>query len=185
MSCMDLFSRVAGDAKKAAAIDAECPHCACEAHSVSQYSPGPVGNDETIWRLILAPTHVDAETGKVKEMAFDDASNKGLSVQRVAAGDDTDDIVERGQARAASKPGTRFELAVGSTAGAVRALRGQDEMRFCIYDTANEGDPGHADVCQTKGGTKTERARLRRELQKQFSQMISASDRRRTGRERT
>lgn len=173
MICKNLFSRVARDPKKAVAIDEACPGCECEAQSVSPFSPGPVANDETVWRLILSPTHVDPATGNVKEMAFDDASNKGLSVQRQCPCGDTDHIVERGKARAAGKPGTRFERAVGAKVDAVRALRGPDEMRFCIYDTANDGDRGHADVCQTTGGSKVDRARLRRELQKQFSKVVS------------
>lgn len=173
MSCPDLFASVAKDPRKAEKIDAQSPDCACEAHSVSPHSPGPVRNDETVWRLILSPLHYDIAMRKVTESAFDDASGKGLSVQRLAVTGSEDDIRQRGHARAALKPDRAFECAIGAVAGAVRALRGvEDGGRFCIYDTAEPGDPGHADVCQTRHGNKHTRRILRRELQKQFSLLI-------------
>lgn len=173
MSCQELFASVAKDPRKAEVIDAESPDCACEAHSVSPFSPGRVTDDETLWRLILSPVHYDVAAGKVKELAFDDASNKGLSVQRLTVAGGEDGIRRRGEARAADKPGRTFECAIGATAGAVRTLRGSaDGERFCIYDTAEADDPGHADVCQTRHGNKHARALLRRELQKQFALLI-------------
>lgn len=173
MSCPDLFASVAKDPRKAERIDAQSPDCACEAQSVSPHSPGPVRNDETVWRLILSPVHYDVTAGTVTESAFNDASGRGLSVQRLAVTGNEDDIRQRGYARAALKPDCVFECAIGAVAGAVRALRGtEDSGRFCIYDTAEAGDPGHADVCQTRAGDKRTRRILRRELQKQFSLLI-------------
>lgn len=173
MSCQELFAGVAKDPKKAEKIDARSPDCACEAHSVSPYSPGPVMDDETLWRLILSPVHYDVATGKVTEAAFDDASNKGMSVQRLVVTGSEGDIRQRGHARAFAKPGRTFECAIGATAAGIRALRApEDGGRFCIYDTADATDPGHADVCQTRHGSRHVRAQLRRELQKQFSLLI-------------
>lgn len=173
MSCQELFANVAKDPEKAEKIDAQAGDCACEAHSVSPYSPGPVTDDETVWRLILSPVHYDVVTGKVTEAAFDDASNKGMSVQRLVVTGSEDDIRQKGHARAAAKPGRTFECAIGATAAGIRALRGpEDSGRFCIYDTGEAADPGHADVCQTRHGSRRARAQLRRELQKQFSRLI-------------
>lgn len=173
MSCQTLFASVAKDKEKAARIDAQCPDCACEAQSVSPHSAGPVTNAETVWRLILSPVHYDVATGRVKELAFDDASNKGLSVQRLAVAGGEECIRQHGQVRAAARPDRTFECAIGAEAGAIRALRGQEDGgRFCIYDTAEADDPGHADVCQTRHGSKHTRAQLRRELQKQFLLLI-------------
>lgn len=173
MSGQELFAGVAKDPRKAEKIDAEAPDCACEAESVSPHSPGPVTDDESVWRLILSPVHYEVATGSVKEMAFADASNKGLSVQRFAAAGGEAGIRQRGHARAAAQPGRVFECAVGATAADIRALRGPDGCgRFCIYDTAEADDPAHADVCQTRHGNKHTRALLRRELQKQFSRLI-------------
>lgn len=173
MSCQELFASVAKDPKKAEKIDAQSPDCACEAHSVSPHSPGPVMDDETLWRLILSPVHYDVATGKVTEAAFDDASNKGMSVQRLVVTGSEGDIRQRGHARAAAKPGRTFECAIGATAAGIRALRGPEGGgRFCIYDTADAADPGHADVCQTRHGSRHTRLQLRRELQKHFSLLI-------------
>ena len=173
MSCQELFASVAKDPKKAEKIDAQSPDCACEAHSVSPHSPGPVMDDETLWRLILSPVHYDVATGRVTEAAFDDASNKGMSVQRLAVTGSEGDIRQRGHARAAAKPGRTFECAIGATAAGIRALRGPEGGgRFCIYDTADAADPGHADVCQTRHGSRHTRLQLRRELQKHFSLLI-------------
>ena len=173
MSCQELFASVAKDPKKAEKIDAQSPDCACEAHSVSPHSPGPVMDDETLWRLILSPVHYDVATGRVTEAAFDDASNTGMSVQRLAVTGSEGDIRQRGHARAAAKPGRTFECAIGATAAGIRALRGPEGGgRFCIYDTADAADPGHADVCQTRHGSRHTRLQLRRELQKHFSLLI-------------
>jgi len=173
MSCQELFASVAKDPKKAEKIDAQSPDCACEAHSVSPHSPGPVMDDETLWRLILSPVHYDVATGRVTEAAFDDASNKGMSVQRLAVTGSEGDIRQRGHARAAAKPGRTFECAIGATAAGIRTLRGPEGGgRFCIYDTADAADPGHADVCQTRHGSRHTRLQLRRELQKHFSLLI-------------
>lgn len=129
-------------------------------------------DDETLWRP-LSPVHYDVAAGKVKEAAFDDASNKGMSVQRLVVTGSEGEIRQRGHARASAKPGRTFEVAVGATAAGICALRGlEDGGRFCIYDTADPSDPGHADVCQTRHGSKHARAQLRRELQKQFSLLI-------------
>lgn len=173
MSCQELFASVAKDPKKAEKIDAKSPGCACEEYSVSPHSPGPVTDDETLWRLILSPVHYDVATGKVTEAAFDDASNKGMSVQRLLVTGSEGDIRQRGYSRAAAKPGRTFECAIGATAAGIRALCSlEDGGRFCIYDTADAADPGHADVCQTRHGSRRARAQLRRELQKQFSLLI-------------
>ena len=127
MSCQELFASVAKDPKKAEKVDAQSPDCVCEAHSVSPHSPGPVTDDETLWRLILSPVHYDVTTGKVTEAAFDDASNKGMAVQRLAVTGGEGDIRQRGHARAAAKPGRTFECAVGATAAGIRALRGLED----------------------------------------------------------
>lgn len=173
MSCQELFASVAKDSQKAEKIDAQSPDCACESHSVSEHSPGPVANDETVWRIVLSPVHYDAASGKVKELAFDDASNKGLSVQRLVVLGSEDGIRACGLRQATLKPGRIFEFACGASAVDIRAIRGpEDGGRFCIYDTAETNDTGHADVCQTRHGTKRSRAQLRRELQKKFALLI-------------
>lgn len=173
MSCQQLFASVAKDPQKADKIDAQSPDCACESHSVSPHSVGPVANDETVWRIILSPVHWDVTTGKVKELAFEDASNKGLSVQRLAVIRSEDGIRACGLRQATLKVGRTFEFACGAVASAIRSIRNiEDGGRFCIYDTAEVDDAGHADVCQTRHGTKRSRAQMRRELQKLFSKLI-------------
>lgn len=172
MSCLDLFARITEHVEKALLIDEQSPDCACEAASVSPHSPGIVANDETVWRLILSPVHYDTEEGKVKEAAFHDVANKGMSVQRMSIIGDENAIRHQGltRAAAAAKQDRTFECAIGANVGIIRSLCGPEgEGRFCVYDTANANDPGHADVCLTKQKSKTARAVMRRELQKAFA----------------
>lgn len=173
MTCQDLFVGLAHDPRKAEKIDAASPNCACEVEKVSPHSPGPVSDVETVWRLILSPVHYDTETGKVKELAFADASNKGMSVQRLVVLGGEDAIRAQGIQRAQGKPGQSFECAIGADVRVVRAVRGEGgEGRFCVYDTATADDAAHADICQTAQGNRPVRAALRRELQKRFSLLI-------------
>jgi len=149
--CLELFQRLRGDQDKAAKLFQAASGCRCEAHSVSLHSPGRVEDDERVVRLIYSPQHIDPETRKVKEFAFDDAMNKGLSVVRHRHAD-----AERIRALANAKVKANQELGhhdrkfEGVVEASVLRLRSakteNDERSLCVYDTAEKDNLAHADV---------------------------------------
>ena len=124
--------------------------------SASEYSPGLVEESETLYRQVFIPIHVDDETGKLKPALFDDASSKGLSVNR-ADFIPFQTFIEKGLAKAATdrerKPDRQFFGLASTKCGNVRAiLTTASERAFCVFDTAHANDLSHADVCQIVRG---------------------------------
>ena len=120
----------------------------------SKYSPGIVKNDETVVRQIFSPIHVDEETGEVKTAAFDDASNKGLSVNRLAHAS-PEDIHQSGEKKADTdrKSGKEDRAYLGFVEADVEKIRSdlEDNTRvFTVYDTALKKAIHHGDVCTIK-----------------------------------
>jgi hypothetical protein len=72
--------------------------CSCEAHTASQWSPGPVADGDALARLIFSPIHFDEATQTIKAAAFDDCTGQGLSVERLGCSS-----LEQLQARAEAK----------------------------------------------------------------------------------
>src|SRR5262245_41322742 len=58
--------------------------CTCESESVSDHSPGLVGDDQRIIRTLYSPVYINPDTGEVTPAAFSDAAGRGLSVNRAA-----------------------------------------------------------------------------------------------------
>jgi len=75
--------KIANQHNRCKALCLQFPHCTCEQHSVSPYSPGIVQDEECLVRLIFSPTHFNEQTGKLKPFAFFDCKDKGLSVNRM------------------------------------------------------------------------------------------------------
>jgi len=141
---------------------AEQQQVAWEAESVHpQLSPSTVNADELVCRPLTSPTHFDLGSGIVKPTAFDDAANKGLSVDRLSL-NGLHHILGKADARArqynasGDKPETRevighIEFCVSEVRSVfVKLESSEDPSRrgLGIYDTALEGEPEHADICQ-------------------------------------
>ncbi|MEN8217983.1 MAG: hypothetical protein ABFS56_16770 [Pseudomonadota bacterium] len=150
------------------------PHCACEQHSVSSYSPGIVQDDEYLVRLIFSPTHFNEQTGKLKPFAFLDCKDKGLSVNRLQY----TSVDELKQTAAFISCGRQIVGVVVAQCADIRAIVDEENQRaFCVYDTATKNNQSHADICQavadtcTKTGKGRKRgSQLRRKLMKIFSE---------------
>ncbi len=76
-------TQTANQHNRCRALCLQFPHCICEQHSVSSYSPGVVQDEEYLVRLIFSPTHFNEQTGQLKLFAFFDCKDKGLSVNRM------------------------------------------------------------------------------------------------------
>lgn len=73
--------KIASESSKCKAYRSEAEDCICEKESVSKYSPCAVQDNEDLIRQIYSPIHVD-EDGRLKPLAFEDASNRGMSVNK-------------------------------------------------------------------------------------------------------
>lgn len=127
------------------------------------HSPGPVASDEMVCRPHTNPTHYDTSRKELKPTAFDDAADKGLSVDRLNVSS-VEHSVAKARKRAEEfntrrKEGAPHRTVFGHSVLAVASLRaiftvkadGSSEPQrrgLGVYDTALEGEPEHADVCQ-------------------------------------
>jgi len=128
---------------------------AWENQNTSQYSPGIVKNTEIIARKIFSPIQIDVESGEIKTAAFDDVSNKGLSVNRLSQITENG-IHEAGEIKAnrdrESIPDRQYCGFIKASVNKIRKdLEGENRV-FAVYDTALENDISHADVCMIQQG---------------------------------
>lgn len=141
--------------------------------SASEYSPGLVQDEEVLHCQVFDPIHVDQETGKLKPELFDDASSKGMSVNRDGH-ISRQVLIEKGLAKAEQdrvrKPDRQFFGFASAQCGDVRRILSTTTKAraFCVFDTARVDDPSHADVCQIVRG-KQEGRSVRSKLYDAFS----------------
>jgi hypothetical protein len=157
------------DCKK---YDAQFPNCVNEQSSVSQHSPGVVQNDEELTRMIFSPIHIDKDTGQLTQLAFLDAVDKGLSVNRTLH-TSLKELEQKASliiANAQQRGRARHLVGLAKTkCENIRAIITNDSKQaFCVYDTATSQDQSHADICQAVVG-KSQGNEVREELRKLFS----------------
>jgi len=162
MVCDDLLSL---------GFDAETP-CVGETQTVSKFSPGVVGNEETVARQVYTPIHVNAETGEILPTLFSDVKDKGMSVNRLSHASEQQ-VADMGYAKQdrdrANGNDRTYQGFVQASASAIRALNDGQPL-FCIFDTAREDDVSHADVCQRYAGRSGRQLKkLRKRLFEVFS----------------
>ena len=120
--------------------------------SVSILSPGRVANDEMVMRIVYVPLHIDPESEELKPNAFDDALDKGLSVNRVQYADMNaieKNAIKLAESLSQERTPREYQGYVEVNVADVRAEYEYQKRIFAVYDTALEGDQGqcHADVC--------------------------------------
>ena len=171
------------DCRKIASEDSKCKkyrsdaqNCICEKESVSKYSPCPVNDDECLIRQIYSPIHVDEETGKLTSLAFQDASSRGMSVNRKSFTSKKEIEDKIANKLEIDKKNGKERLCKGVATAKCSDIRnltnkgnGAETRMFCIYDTAGNRDNSHADICQAISG-KAAGSRARNELRKVFSE---------------
>lgn len=160
MGCREFFAAHAGNSDRCKALQEESLETQLdwERESASEHSPSPVQDQEDLIRYWLNPVHYDRQTGTLKATAFDDASNKGLSVNR-ADHVSIDELRVIAQARvdqwsntnSAKAPRELIGYSVFSANEARSVQVGEPpsaRRALGVYDTANAQDKSHADVCQ-------------------------------------
>lgn len=163
MGCIEFFLENA-ETKEVCKLLQEKSHdeiLAWETETASEFSPGPVLDEEILQRQIISPIHFDHATQKLTAMAFDDASGKGLSVNRTDYDDETL-LTDAGIARVEqynlnNDRQREFWGLISLISSEVRAITVPTPdpapdtapiRGFAIYDTANETSKSHADICQ-------------------------------------
>ncbi|MBP0018952.1 MAG: hypothetical protein J7647_15565 [Cyanobacteria bacterium SBLK] len=168
MNCSDILTAPS----KCKFVQTNDPECNCETVSVSSYSPKIVGDEERLIRQIYSPIHIDEETGTIKPLAFDDVENKGMSVNRQAYCS-KEELFEKVQYKLnldKQRGKTRtFFGAIFAICSDIRSIKTDDNRRaFCVYDTANQNNVSHADICQAIAG-RVQRSQIRAQLRQVFS----------------
>lgn len=120
-----------------------------ENSNATTHSKEVVKNEELITRQIFSPIHVD-EAGNITPAAFNDAMNKGLSVNRLNYSSETE-IHTAGERKAERDrihaPERAYLGLVTASVSSIRSLTEGIHRVFAIYDTALSHDISHADVC--------------------------------------
>ncbi|UCI17867.1 hypothetical protein FJ970_22560 [Mesorhizobium sp. B2-1-8] len=133
------------DDKQAVRVEEAFPHCECEKHSVGKESPGPVGPEEIIYRMVVSPASIDWNAKKLIADSFKAATLNGFSVFRDMATDaDINALaIDRLSRKTTAKPKTvqaliRFKVEHVRSLGA----EGVEGRLFCVYDeTVPRRDP--------------------------------------------
>ena len=154
--------------------EADVCQCSIENQTVSEFSPGVVGDDEDVARNVYSPIHINNETGEVLPTFFSDVKDKGLSVNRIehvsAQGMREMGLIKLKTDLANGKTDRTYEGFVRAKADNIRAVSDENGRSFCVLDTALEGNVSHADVCQSMGiRTRSENKEIRKKLYDIFS----------------
>lgn len=132
-----------------------------EGESVSAFSPGPVADDELLYQQVLDPTQIAPGGEGLKAMAFDVCRSHGLSTNRLAHST-MEQLIQKGKDRASGwnekfpeKPQRTLWGFVPYKVRDIRDILCQEAgtRGLFVYDTADEDDISHAEVCQ--GGLKS------------------------------
>lgn len=133
------------------------PDGSCQNESVSEHSPGPVGDEEHLARLVFYPAHV--RENDLNETLFTDVFKYGASCNRKS-------YCDEGQIHVCGN-GLQDER---------RAYRGYVTLSVCfirnissetgvrVYDTAWEDNQCHADIVACPDMAKKERKSIRMTL---------------------
>jgi hypothetical protein len=140
MHCTDVLKSPDGVRCRCKILAEQFPNFQCEGHALSEESPGPVKDGEVLVRFIYTPHHTTSD-GHVKPAAFQDAEEKGCSVQREGVGEIS---------APTHRPQTNIIGVVKATCADLRAIVSDDRARQVgVYATGFAGNPGHADICKT------------------------------------
>lgn len=162
LTCRDFFAWNAGNSDLVKELQKHPSDVlSWEANTASDHSPGPVEQDETLFRQIVQPLHIDMETKTLRPNAFNDVANKGLSVDR-AKHSSVAEIISSGRqrvaARAASDGRALYALAEFRSLDLRLIVDESGRRSFAIYDTAACDNIAHADVCQLVEGKQSGRS---------------------------
>jgi hypothetical protein len=153
--CRDTFKKLpmVSPALRAKHIDESRPGCQCESHSVSQFSPGQVLDDELLVRLLVAPSHMDRK-GNPRASALTQAESGGMSMFRDKYASDAIirekaiNLVDKGRLQHGTKAGIGGVLLLRTEIVRGFVCSRETDRSYCVYDTAARLDESHAEAFQ-------------------------------------
>lgn len=118
---------------------------------MSKHSPGTVVGSEQLARFVFSPMHVRKRSGDIMPSIFSHTRSRGCSIQRDSVAG-TDEIVAFVKSFLKKKNDRTWIGVLSCPCQNVRDIKvaESDERAFCVYDTAELGNPAHAEVCQTQ-----------------------------------
>jgi hypothetical protein len=163
--CRAFFDAHAKNPTRVEALWREAHRFEWEKLSASRYSPGPVGDDEDLARVVISPIHIDPESGQITLAFLSDVKNKGGSSDRLTHCS-VDEAITRSVAIQANRNATatadRQRVVQGVARFNAKRLRSistrSGTQAFGVYDTGREDNIGHADVCQLVADEKEARS---------------------------
>jgi len=117
---------------------------------MSEYSPTPIRDTERLTRFVFSPIHI-GKSGKVKSSVFSHVTEKGCSIQRDSIATN-DEMVAFVTSFLAGKEDRSWVGVLSAKTGTIRSLKvGETAHRaICAYDTGNENNPAHGELCQSQ-----------------------------------
>lgn len=158
MTCREFFDTQLENKKKCKLLQQmdEVALSTWENETASEYSPGVVLDEEILYQQIVDPTHIAPDGISLLPKSFDVCSSHGLSTNRLAHSSLAEMIrrgVDRAQKYNANFPDKAQRKLWGFVTYSVEEIRKiQCEVAgtrgLFVFDTANEDDISHAEVCQ-------------------------------------
>jgi hypothetical protein len=145
-------------------VDQCFPDFACESEKCSPHSPGPVQNDETVAFLLINPLHFDEQRKVVVPDAFQELTNRDLSVLRIRHARKRDatatreELIERGKERVPPQLRLVDEVCIGNVSELRAAIAGYGRL-IGVFDTALEEKPSHASLFTREAALEDRRLR--------------------------
>lgn len=148
--------------ERAQHLDEQHPLCSCQPHCVSEYSIGPVQDDEILIRVLISPQHMHKKRVEPLPASISSAELGGLSVFREAQATDIQiRRVAEGLVALAKQSGNAKAGVFGVlrfSCGVPRHMVIPLEARpgYGVYDTGLRENASHSEVFQRMHGTADE-----------------------------
>jgi hypothetical protein len=156
---------------RVALIYEAAPDCGCESKKTSKFSPYPIANEELIARFVFSPIHINKKNGEIKPSIISHIFNRGCSIQRetIASNDELSRFVSDFLANDPKKERSWNRVLI-ATCNNLRSITIDDQKALCLYDTAEERNPAHGEICLSREIPEANHAELRFEIMKVFSE---------------
>ena len=107
--------------------------------------------------------------GEIKPALFDQVHNKGRSIQRDSIATEKE-LLQFVTNFLKSKPSRKWHGVVSASCDNIRKIRLSDYpgRAVCVFDTAEQQNPAHGEMCRAQIMDEADQAELRREIWKAF-----------------
>lgn len=144
------------------------PACQCEVASVSDFSPGPVGDDETLVSVVTSKAFI-SDQGTVEPTLFDSRISNGVSVDRKRH-TTLAEYDSRAHSLVADNPKKENLGSIELSVDQIRKINHKGSRAIAVYDTGLKENRSHAEIACTEipeaetPGRKKIRAKLRKSI---------------------